>query len=124
MVDAVAVNRVAIDALSKHHDSQTAVRAALIGVALLFVLTVVVGCAWRRSRVRETLALAALGAVCVALASYVAWNPNAGSATCPGRTDCDIGYGLGAVVLAAALFVPMSVTALLGRWLRRLVRIR
>jgi hypothetical protein len=120
MIDAVAVNRVAIDALAHHHDHGTAVTAGIVGAAVLLALAALAGCAWRPAHIRETLALAACGAICVALASYLTWNPNAGSATCPGKADCDVGYGMGACILAVGVFVPMCGAALLGRSLRRL----
>lgn len=117
MADAAVVNLVAIDALS-HHQDRRALVVAIAGFAALVALSATTGAIWRPGTLRQLVLITAGGAFCVAIASFVAWDPNAGSKTCPGRTDCDHGYGIGAMFVAMAVFGPMLASALLGRLLR------
>jgi hypothetical protein len=116
--DAAIANKVGIGALAAHH-RHTAAVAYGAGAAGLLLVAALTGYVWRRGPIVETYLLACVGAACVAAASFVAWNPIAGSTTCPGTTDCDTGFGLAACILWGVVLGPLFLSALLGRALAR-----
>ncbi|MEA2480941.1 MAG: hypothetical protein QOJ07_2863 [Thermoleophilaceae bacterium] len=115
---AVAVNRIALEA----NDAHTTAIVLPAGGAALLILAAALGAAWRPAHVVEAPMLAIGAAVLVGMSSFLAWDPTAGSRTCPGPQDCDTGFSIGAMALIAIVFLPLLAAVLAGRGARELLR--
>lgn len=70
----------------------------------------------REVSMKEALGLAAFAALWPALSLFVAWTADPSACTAPAGADCDTGFGLGAVLVFAACYVPSLAGIAFGRW--------
>jgi hypothetical protein len=104
---------VAVAAIDRSDDRSAALALGACAVAGL-AAAVWTGAHWR-GPVARLIGTAAIGSCLVSFSSLAAWPSDPGTQECPGTQPCDTAFGLGAILLAGALCLPMIIAALLGR---------
>jgi len=83
------------------------------------VFGVVAGSLIRRDgRRSDAFGLAAFGAAWPALTLFIAWTGDSSACTAPAGGDCDIGLGLGAILVFAACYLPFLGGITIGKVFR------
>jgi hypothetical protein len=72
----------------------------------------------------DALILAAIGAACLGLGALAAWTIDPRACTPEPGTDCDLGYGFGALIVSVVAFVPFLAGSALGRSVALVLRRR